>query len=240
MEQLKITDRYKDILRNFTRELKDIYEEDLLSLILYGSAVSGEFVEKHSNFNLLVILKNTELALLKKSSKLIHKFKILKVLFLSQEYIFSSTDIFPIEFLDMQENYYLLYGKDVLKEIQVDLRNLRFQCEQELKSKLLKLRQAYLLLNNNIPQLRNLLFISFTSILHILRNLLRIKGRKPPYLKQLIIKELVLEFEIDLNIWEKILAAKNKEINLTKSEIEGLFVSFVKELESIVNIVDKL
>jgi hypothetical protein len=165
---------------------------------------------------------------------------MIDALFLTEDYIANSTDIFPIEFLDMQENYLLLYGKDFLKDIQVDMRNLRFQCEHELKAKLIKLRQTYLLLNNNMPALRTLLFMSFTSILHILRNVLRIKGRKPPYLKHEVLKELASEFKIDIHVWEKILSAKNKKIKLTATEIKQLFISFVRELESIVTIVDKL
>ena len=239
MEQLKITDQYKNILQSFTRDLKDVYPEELLSLILYGSAVSGEFIDKHSNLNLLVVLKHTDLVIIKKSSKLIHKFKIINALFLSEDYIANSIDIFPIEFLDMQENYLVLYGKDVLKDIQVDNRNLRFQCEQELKAKLLKLRQSYLLLDNKMA-LRSLLFVSFTSVVHILRNILRIKGLKPSYLKQEVIKELASELKIDIRVWERILLAKNKKIRLSQREAEQLFVSFVRELELIVAIVDKL
>ncbi|MDD5477659.1 MAG: hypothetical protein PHG87_05655 [Candidatus Omnitrophica bacterium] len=240
MEQLKIAGQYKNILQQFTQGLKDIYPEELVSLILYGSAVSGEFVDKHSNLNLLAVLINTDLELIRKSSKLIRKFKLINTLFLTEDYIVNSIDIFPIEFLDMQENYFVLYGKDVLKDIQVDIRNLRFQCEHELKAKLLKLRQAYLLLNNNLPALRSLLFMSFTSVLHILRNVLRIKGRKPPYLKHEVLKELALEFKIDLAVWEKVLSAKNKKIKLSAREIEQLFVSFVRELDSLVATVDKL
>jgi hypothetical protein len=240
MDQLKIADRYKNILQSFIQDLQDIYPVELLSVILYGSAVSGEFVDKHSNLNLLAVLKNTDLEVIKRSSKLIRKFKMINILFLTEDYVANSIDIFPIEFLDMQENYFVLYGKDVLKYIQVDIRNLRFECEHELKAKLLKLRQAYLLLNNNISALRSLLFMSFTSVLHISRNVLRIKGRKPPYLKHEVLRELASELKIDIHIWEKILSAKNRAIKLTGREIEQLFISFVRELESIVTIVDKL
>jgi hypothetical protein len=139
----------------------------------------------------------------------------------------------------MQENYFVLYGKDVLRDIQIDNRNLRFQCEQELKVKLLKLRQSYLLLNNE-PVLRNLLFISFTSVVHILRNVLRIKGIKPSYLKSEVLKESASEFKIDIQLWERILLAKNKKIKLSGKETEQLFVRFVRELELIVAIVDRL
>ncbi|HTY45086.1 MAG TPA: hypothetical protein VMD52_03730 [Patescibacteria group bacterium] len=240
MEQLKIADQYKNILQRFAQELKDAYRDELVSLIMYGSAVSGEFVERHSNLNLLIVLKNTDLEVIKRSSRLMRAFKMISPLFMTQEYIAGSTDIFPIEFLDMQENYLVLYGADVLKNINIDIRHLRFQCEHELKAKLLKLRQAYLALYNNMPALQSLLFASFTSILHIARNVLRIKGKKPSYLKRDIIKELASEFKIDMAAWEKILSAKNKEIKLAENDIEQLFLTFVKELESLVALVDTL
>ena len=34
MEQLRITDQYKNILQKFTQGLKDIYPEELVSLII--------------------------------------------------------------------------------------------------------------------------------------------------------------------------------------------------------------
>jgi len=240
MEELKISDKLKNSLQNFNKTLKDIYQKELISLILYGSAASGEFVAKHSNLNALVILRNTDLGILKRASGIINKFGMINPLFLTENYINSSTDIFPIEFLDMQENYLVLYGKDVLKNINVNTSNLRFQCEQELKAKLINLKQLYLRINRDNVALRNLLFKSFTSVLHILRNVLRLKGKKPPYLKQDILKELKSEFQIDIAIWEKILAAKTMKIKLKTKDTEELFIKFVRELEIIVEIVDRL
>jgi predicted nucleotidyltransferase len=239
MEGLEMSDKFKNNLQNFIQDLKYIYKDELISLILYGSAVSGEFIEKYSNLNVLVVLKNTDLDNLKKASGIINKFKMINPLFLTENYINSSTDIFPIEFIDMQENYLVLYGKDILKEINIDVKNLRFQCEHELKAKLIHLRQAYLKINNDKVALRNLLFRSFTSILHILRNVLRLEGKKPPYLKQDILKELALEFPVDIIIWKKILAAKNKQIKLSNRDTQELFANFIRGLEKIVDVIDK-
>jgi len=240
MEKLKITDKIKNNIQDFIQGLKSIYRQDLISVVLYGSAASGEFIDKHSNLNLLVVLQNTDLAPLRMASGVINKFPMINPLFLTENYINTSTDIFPIEFLDIQENYSVLYGKDVLKSINIDTRNLRFQCEQELKAKVINLRQSYLRMNNDNAALQGLLFKSFTSILHILRNVLRIKGKTPPYKKDAILRELVLEFQVDLKSWEKILAARNKQIKLKNKDIEDLFGIFLSELEKIVDVVDKL
>jgi len=227
-------------INSFILGLKKAYGGDLLSVILYGSAASMEFVPAYSNLNILVLLKSASLPELKKATGIVNGFKNLTPLFLTEEYILSSVDIFPIEFLDMQENYLLLYGKDFLKDIHVDLKNLRFQCEQELKQRLLSLKQLYLGLNRCPAALKEPLIRSFTSILHILRNVLRLKGRQPPYKKGDLLKELALYFKIELSRWEKILAAKLKKIKINKVETEGLFVVFVTDLEEIIRAVDAL
>jgi len=240
MENLKMPDKLKVILKTFTDDLLEIYQGELVSVVLYGSAASGEFVDKHSNLNLLIVLKNTGFNDLKKSAKILRRFKMLNVLFLTESYILSSLDIFPIEFLDMQENNFVLYGKDILKDIHIDTRNLRFQCEQELKQKLLKLQHAYIRAGSNNRILNTLLFSFFTSILHILRNVLRLKGIAPAYLKHEIIKELALQFNIESLLWEKILAARNKQIKLSAHESEELFIDFIKEVEIIISAVDRM
>lgn len=242
MNELKLMPKLKGTLEDFIQGLKDKYQDGLISIILYGSAASGEFTDKYSNINLMVVLNNASLENLSKISNLINKRKFDKfhTVFFTKDNINTSCNVFPIEFLDMKENYVVLLGEDVLKNLKIDIRNLRFQCEQELKAKLINLRQLYLRLNKDKVSLQGLLFKSFTSILHILRNVLRIKGKEPPYKKEDILKALALEFKIDLKIWEKILAAKNKQIKLNNKDIEDLFINFVKELEKTADIIDTL
>ncbi len=241
MPELKLNKKLQDTLNDFVQNLQKAYKDNLVSVILYGSAASGEFTDKHSNLNILAVLKNADPENLKKASGLINKrrFGLINPLFFTEDYIRSSTDVFPIEFLDMKENYTVLAGRDTLKDVPVDTRNLRFQCEQELKAKLIALRQLYLRRNRDSAALCVFLFKSFTSITHILRNVLRIKGKQPPYLKQDILKDIAAEFQIDRNAWEKILAARNKQIRLNAKEIEQLFIDFVRDLEKIINFVDK-
>jgi len=240
MKNVQLSAKLDREIQVFIQKLKNSYSDDLLSVILYGSAASGEFIEKHSNLNILIVLKSMKLAALKKSSAIVNKSVNLTPLFLTEKYIHSSTDIFPIEFLDMQENYSVLYGKDVLKDMHIDSKNLRFQCEQELKAKLINLKQLYIRLNANPRALRELLLKSFTSILHILRNVLRLKGVQPSYKKEDLLKELAGHFKIELSHWEKILRAKLKKVKINKAQAEELFVTFIGNLEEIVETVDAL
>lgn len=239
MNNLLLSPRLDREIKFFILDLRKAYKHDLLSVVLYGSAASPPYSDISSP-NILVLLRSTNLSELKKVTNVVNKFKNLTPLFLTEEYILSSLDIFPIEFLDMQENYILLYGKDFLKDIRVDLKNLRFQCEYELKAKLLSLKQLYLGVNNQTVALKEPLIRSFTSILHILRNVLRLKGRQPPYRKEDLLRELSVNFKIETSLWEKILAVKLKKIRINKEEMKELFFIFVNDLEEIIRAVDVL
>lgn len=240
MEEKNLPKKSKRIIAEFIRELETIYKDALVSVILYGSAARGEFIERHSNLNLLVILKDTEVDKLALATDLVNKaeFRIIQPLFFSEDYINRSTDVFPIEFLDMQENYKLLQGKDVLKEIRIDTKNLRFQCEHELKAKLINLKQSYLKMKDKIL-LKQILFKFFTSITHILRNVIRMKGKASSYLKEDVIKQIAEDFPIDIATWNMILRLRNKEITQDNEKIKQLFISFTGDIEKVVDIVDK-
>ena len=193
MSEIKLSSVLKKNIYTFIEGLKQVYGDGLVSVVLYGSAAAGEFIENHSNVNILIVLHTTDLSTLELSRKLVHKCLASRIepLFLSREFLLNSGDVFPIEFLDMKENHDCLYGEDILKDINVDLANLRFQCEQELKSKIILLKQQYLKIN---PQDRTslglLLSKNVTSAMHIFRNLIRLKGQPPSYIREEILKEM--------------------------------------------------
>ncbi|HTZ11437.1 MAG TPA: nucleotidyltransferase domain-containing protein [Candidatus Margulisiibacteriota bacterium] len=241
MQKLNLPGKTIKIIDSLIKELRDIYAKELVSIILYGSAASGEFVQQASDVNLLVVLDNAELPNLTRVSRLISKgkYKFIKAIFISQDYMHSCLDVFPIEFLDMKENYALLAGKDILEGLNVDLKNLRFQCEYELKSKLLNIKNLYLR-NNGREDLEVLLFKSFTSILHLMRNLLRLKNVSPPYLKQDVLNVFSHEFGISVFNFNIILAAKNKNTRLSYAELDDMLLGLVLDLEKIIRITNNL
>lgn len=241
MENVGLPQKERLLLDGFVEKLKKIYAGDLISAILYGSAASGEFSEKHSNINLLIVLNDTGLSALSKASGLVRsrRYRTINPIFFTEAYIDASTDTFPIEFLDMKENYSVIFGKDVLKDLRIDTRNLRFQCEQELKSKLIMIKRRYLLASDN-KELEQLLFKSFTSCIHILRNILRLKGNEPPYIKSEVLSETEKELSVNTTVLNEILWAKTKNMRLSRADVDALLVGFVRELEVITGVVDAL
>jgi len=229
------------LLGAFLERVRAIYGNDLVSAILYGSAAGGELPDRHSNINLLVVLADTGLPTLAKVSGLVgsRRFRAIAPVFFTEAYMRNSADVFPIEFLDMKENYAVLYGKDVLKDLAVDLKNLRFQCEQELKSKLIQIKRQYITAKGK-GDLERLLFRNFTSAVHILRNLLRLKGQTPPYQKNIILSDVERSFAVKTTVMNEVLWAKTKNMPLTEKDLDGLLIGFVGELESVTGIVDMM
>jgi len=241
MEELRLPQKFMRRLEDFVSRTKDIYREKLVSVILYGSAASNEFSPAHSNLNLAVILTDTSLSKLSLIAPVLNKgkFRLFNVVFFTEEYINSSLDVFPVEFLDMKENHRVLYGKDALADLNIDTRNLRFQCEQELKAKITNIKRTYLY-NINSPGLDRLLMKFFTSSLHILRNILRLKRGQVLYGKEDILDGIASGLQIDVSDMKKILAAKNENRRLPKKQAKEFFNSFVNGLEKISAAIDGL
>lgn len=241
MKEMAIAKNIKKITDKFTGALKTVYGDKLISVILYGSAASGEYAPRHSNINLAVILDDTSMDSLKKCAPILKKHKFLAVnpVFFTEDYIRSSTDVFPIEFIDMKENHVVLHGKDVLKDIDINIKNLRFQCEQELKSKIINIKRAYLRTTNKFL-LKKILFKSLTSSVHILRNLIRLKGKEPAYAKEEVLVQIAREFNVNVASLQKILDARNNNLKLTSEETASLVSPLIEVLETISDKVDRL
>ncbi len=241
MEDLKLPQNITRLLGEFISRTKDIYNDGLVSILLYGSAAGGEFSSGHSNINLAVILHDTSLSNLSKIAPLLNKskFRLLNVIFFTEDYIKSSADVFPVEFLDIKENHKILYGKDIVANLPIDIKNLMFQCEQELKSKIINIKKAYLAHIHN-ADLDKLLMKFFTSTLHILRNILRLKNNQVVYRKEDILAALAYEFHIDISYMKKILEAKSFSRRLSKKLTAEFFNLLIRDLENISSAVDGL
>lgn len=241
MKELNLPDKIKKIIDEFVGQLKGAYGEGLVSVILHGSVVSGEYASRHSNVNVAVILKDASIGSLSKVSGFINKrkFMIISPVFFTEDYIKRSTDVFPIEFIDMKENSLALYGRDLFKDIDIDIKNLRFQCEQELKSKIVNMKMAFLR-STDVSMLKKILFKSLTSSLHILRNLVRLKGKKPSYSRTDILKEVSLEFGVAIAPLKDILDLRSGNLNPCREKVIRLFARLVETLEAISDKVDRL
>jgi len=236
----KLNSHVKKVLVPFSQAMIALHGDNLKSISLYGSAVGEDFIPKKSNVNLLLVMERIDPPDLKMSLKLIkqgRKKGIIPLLF-TIEHIKSSTDTFPVEFLEMKENYVLIYGKDILDELEVNSRNVRHQCEQQLKGGLIRLYQVYLEIGMREKRIRALLINSLTSFIPIFRSLLRLKRKALPVKKRDIISDLEREFTVNGGIFLKVL--EMKEGKKVKDNLEKLFGDYLEEVEKLCIISDRM
>ena len=231
------------VLEAFTREVRDLYGADLVAVVLFGSAATGEHAAGASDINVAVVLRQVSSALLRKAGSRIrawHRQGFATPLFFDPETLQRSLDVFPIEFLDMQERHRILCGPDLLTSLRIGRGNLRLQCEQELRGKLLRLRQAYVESAGSPEELRRVLLVAAGSLLVLLRTLLRLAGAEPGGPAEAVLERAGGRFATSTAHLRQVYRVKRGEIRLAGSALDALFQGVLEEVESLVRVVDGL
>jgi len=134
-------------LTGLVDRLKSAAGENLTAVVLYGSAVTGEFQEKHSDLNILCVVKQAGRADLERLHPVaewwMRQGNAAPLVFTMDE-LTRSVDVFAIEMLDMKRHHRMLYGDDFLEHLNVPMRLHRAQVEHDLRVNWLRLRQAIL------------------------------------------------------------------------------------------------
>lgn len=164
-------------LEELVNELRSALPAGLDSVVLYGSAATGDFAQGSSRYDLLVIAERLGPAELQAFAPALRRWsqagQTAPMLFTRQQ-VLHSADAFPIEFFDIQQSRRVLYGEDLFAAVHADRDHLRRQLERELKGKLLALRSRYVLLHDEPRPLRQLMADSVSTFLVLFRAALRL------------------------------------------------------------------
>jgi hypothetical protein len=239
----RVPERPDEIFGEFIEDYRNVYGEDLVSIVLYGSGARGEYVKGVSDLNFLIVLVEASIGQLTRAIPLITRWKkrnVASPLFLTEQYIASSLDTFPIEFLDMQTAYQVVFGEDVLAGLSFDHVHLRLQCERELRGKLLHLRQAYLDIAGQERELRILVRRSVTTFASIFRGLLTLQKIPVPTERQKILLKTAEVFGFDSEVFRRLGAWCAGEAKLkTEEERVALFGQYVEQIDQLIDAVDR-
>jgi len=233
----------EEIFQEFTQDYQAVFKDDLKSIILYGSGARGEYVPKKSDLNFLIVLTEAAMNRLREAFPLVRKWRKRRVnipLFLTEEYIASSLDSFPVEFLNFRESHVLVFGKDVLEELPFDKKHIRLQCERELKGKLLLLREAYLDSEGRPKGLGQVSSASLTAFLSLFRALLFLKDREIPRHNDALISSAAKEMGFDETPFRDIAKIREGKIKIRREEMEGIVERYLQAIREIWKRVDQL
>jgi predicted nucleotidyltransferase len=178
-----------DLGSRFSADLRNLYHEDLQSVLLVGSAARGDFIPGKSDINTLVVLSPEGMEWLEKSYDILQKFARKKLAiphFMTQTSIMHSLDSFPLEFLDFKTFHKVILGGDPLAEIQIPKDAIRLQVEREARGKLFLLRQGFAGHAGNEKELRHMLTRAVGAFTAIFQGILALQDHPIPMERRML------------------------------------------------------
>jgi len=153
-------------------EIQKIFGGNLLCVAEYGVG----------DVQYVIIVDKIDTATLNTSKKALqnHFKKIKKFpLILTKEELNDGLDVFPLEFLNMKLNHKILFGNDIFDKLKFDKKNVRRELEYEFRSKLINLRQSYLIIKSD-KELGVIVNSSIPTLLPMLNGMLFLRDIKVP------------------------------------------------------------
>ena len=236
------TDTQK-LLQTYVKEVKSQFGEQLEGVLLYGSAVRGEFLPGRSNVNILLLVSSCDSTVLKQYSALHRQWskeQIVVPLFLTEEELRVSAEVFPLEFLEIQEQHRVLDGRDPFIGFHVKADRLREAVVQGFMSHLLRLRQRYVEGSGADEAAGILLPLSITSLLPLLRGVQRLLDRPVLSHSDAVVKDVTEQLKLDPQSFLDILLLKRGQISPGHHEMPRLFDRYLQAATLLARSVEQL
>jgi predicted nucleotidyltransferase len=231
------------VLDDLVGRLRKTFADRLVSVVLYGSAAAGDHTGRFSDINVLCVLSRITTRELAEAEPIFRWWRELDnpaPLLLTEEEVRTSTDCFPIEFHDIRESHRILYGRDVVADLEIDDSFYRAQVEYQLRAKLLRLRQKGAGVLRERDLLLRLLAESVSTFCVLARHALLLHGRPAGFLKREIVTQAAEAFAIDPRPFIDLLDFREGKMKAKALEPVPLFEKYLAEIERLVDAVDRL
>jgi hypothetical protein len=226
----------------FLVEILEGHEGNIHSVHVVGSSLTPDYNEKTSDINTIVVLNSMDLKFVEFLAPLGKRYKkkgVAAPLIMTPDYISGSLDVFPLEFLDFKLIHETVFGEDLLKDIEIDVTDLRRQCEREIKSKLIGLRQGYISSLGDRKILTDSFVQSIAGYMPLFRGIIVLMKKEPPLKKGEVITALSEATGVNTEIFRKVLDIKKGKLKPAKEELDTIFEDYYGATEKIGTLIDE-
>jgi predicted nucleotidyltransferase len=227
----------------FFNEILSSFDACINSIYIIGSAVTSDFDEKTTDVDSLIVLQEMVLDIfdfIAPIGKKYGKKRIRAPIIMTNDYIRTSLEVFPIQFLNMKTINKHVYGEDVLKNITIEKSDLRLVCERELKGWIQNLGQAYIKSLGNNRILRELYVSFLSSYIPIFRAVLFLYDRELPQGRNGVLDEFEEVMDIKMNVFRELVKIKTLKYKPSHTDLKKDFHDIYNALDSIAKKVDEL
>jgi hypothetical protein len=230
-------------LDQLVEKLRKALDTGLVSVVLYGSAATGDHSEKFSDYNILCVLTRITPAELRAVEPVFRWWRDQgnpSPLLLTEHELETSTDCFAIEFHDIREHHRILYGPNLVEGLEIDRSFYRAQVECQLRTKLLRLRQKAGGMLSDKDALRGLLADSVSTFCVLFRHALLLAGAAASVRKREIVEGAARHFALDAAPFLTLLDQREGKLKAKDIEPEPLFARYIIQIEKVIDAVDVL
>lgn len=170
-------------VRRYAARLLDHGGQCVRSLTLYGAVASGEFDPALHTVDNVIVMHEVDLDSLRRLAEEGYDFgrdKIRAPTVLTPQFIQASLDTYPLELIEIQQQFLVIFGEDFFGPLQFQPAHVRLQCERELKVLALAMRQAVVTEGGSQRSLHKAVAPSIQGLIRILRGLLWLKQKRQP------------------------------------------------------------
>jgi len=170
-------------LRRYAETLKELAGDNARSLTLFGAIAAGAFNPRSHTARSVFVVGDVDLDMLHRLARQgprLGKARIAAPLIMTPEYINASMDTFPLEFLEIAQHRIRVFGEDHFRELSLEAADVRHECEREIKTIQLGMRQALLASAGRDKALTTVEVDVGERLLRSLRGLLWLHGDTEP------------------------------------------------------------
>jgi len=227
-------------LTELVSRLKKGAENNLLSVILYGSAATEEFHPGHSDLNVLCIMQSLgrdDLGKLHAASTWWVKKGHPAPLFFTLNELHRSADVFAIELVDIKAARRILYGEDVIEPLVVPLDLHRMHVERELRNNTLRLRQRHVMHATDSRKTLELMVSSISTFVALFRHALIALGEDAPPSKRATVDRAAAALGFDSFPFHTVLDVREGRKREREMDVQA---TFTKYLEGVVKATEEV
>jgi len=231
-----------DKIQEFVKRAREAAGANIESILLFGSAATGDFHTGLSDVNLFCVLGDTSFAALQKLAPAVKWWQAQSQpppLCMTRRELERSTDVFTIELLDMVQHHRVVFGDDVLEKLHIPMNVHRVQVEYELREKLVLLRQHVLVSANDDARLWDLLLHSVPSFATLFRHSLIVLGAESPSGRREAVVAIGKLLSFDVSAIEQVLDVRERKLEKKKLDLKELCAGYLAAIEKVAEAVDQ-
>jgi predicted nucleotidyltransferase len=218
----KLSPAAESVLDKAADALKRSLGENLQSLVLYGSAVRGNFTPGVSDINLLIVLERSTAEAHQAIAEVLRDKPEIEPLVMGRPGLERSVQCFLPKFLSIQRNYRVLAGGDALQSVRLNQDVYRFLCEQSARNLRLRLKRAFIKRESDERWLR-VLADRTPALFSSLSDILRCSGNEVPTSFEARIPIIAQTFNTDAAVLSDLLRIKSasEPVKVSATELHG-------------------